>query len=129
MSFLGLDAADDLLVESKRVVRGAVRSFSSSSDAFSFGFMPPPRAMMVRPLRGCVQGCIGLRVEQRTARHAKSFMTIGEAATLLGVSEMTLRRWDKAGKFKARRHPINRYRVYRRAEVLRLRTRIERGVA
>jgi excisionase family DNA binding protein len=55
-------------------------------------------------------------------------MTIGEAALVLGVSEMTLRRWDKAGKFKARRHPINRYRVYKRAEVLRLRARIDKGV-
>jgi excisionase family DNA binding protein len=88
-----------------------------------------PGLTMVRPLRASVQGCIGLRVEHRTAQTASSFMTIGEAAELLGVSEMTLRRWDKAGKFKARRHPINHYRVYRRTEVLRLRARIERGVA
>ncbi len=54
-------------------------------------------------------------------------MTIKEAAELIGVSEMTLRRWDKAGKFKARRHPINRYRVYRRAEVLKLRRKILEG--
>ena len=52
------------------------------------------------------------------------FLTIGEAASLLQVSEMTLRRWDKAGKFKARRHPINDFRVYSRADVERLRKQI-----
>lgn len=56
-------------------------------------------------------------------------LSIGEAASLLGVSEMTLRRWDKAGRFRPHRHPINGYRVYRREDVLRLRQQIERGVA
>jgi excisionase family DNA binding protein len=56
-------------------------------------------------------------------------MTIKDAAALLGVSEMTLRRWDKAGKFRARRHPMNNYRFYRRDDVLSLRRRIERGEA
>jgi len=41
------------------------------------------------------------------------FITIKEAAKLLGVSTLTLRNWDKSGKFKALRHPINNYRVYR----------------
>lgn len=56
-------------------------------------------------------------------------ITIKQAAALLGVSEMTLRRWDKAGKFKARRHPMNNYRFYRRGDVLRLRRKIETGEA
>ena len=56
-------------------------------------------------------------------------ITIKDAAAILGVSEMTLRRWDKAGKFRARRHPINNYRVYRRADVMKLRKRIELGTA
>lgn len=54
-------------------------------------------------------------------------LTISEAAELLGVSEVTLRRWDAAGKFKARRHPINSYRLYRRGDVVRLKRRIEKG--
>jgi excisionase family DNA binding protein len=54
-------------------------------------------------------------------------LTISDAADLLGVSLPTLRRWDEAGKFKARRHPINRYRLYKRTEVMRLRKSIERG--
>jgi excisionase family DNA binding protein len=56
-------------------------------------------------------------------------VTISEAAELLGVSMPTLRRWDEAGKFKARRHPMNRYRMYRRADVLKLRASIARGAA
>lgn len=56
-------------------------------------------------------------------------ITIGEAASILGVSEMTLRRWDKAGKFCPHRHPVNGYRVYRLSDVLKLRKRIESGKA
>lgn len=42
----------------------------------------------------------------------KKLLTIREAAKILGVSPDTLRRWDKAGKFKATRHPMNNYRMY-----------------
>jgi len=51
-------------------------------------------------------------------------LTIKDAATLLGVSEQTLRRWDKAGKLHARRHPMNGYRLYPRAIILALKRRI-----
>jgi len=42
---------------------------------------------------------------------------VGEAATILGVSTKTLRNWDRMGKLKARRHPINGYRIYLREEL------------
>jgi DNA-binding transcriptional MerR regulator len=41
------------------------------------------------------------------------YITIKQAATILGVSPLTLRNWDKSGKFIAARHPINNYRVYK----------------
>lgn len=41
-----------------------------------------------------------------------AFVTLAEAASYLGVSKATLRKWDKEGKLKAVRHPLNRYRVY-----------------
>ncbi len=41
------------------------------------------------------------------------YFSIKEAAEILGVSPLTLRNWDKSGKFKAQRHPMNNYRVYR----------------
>lgn len=47
----------------------------------------------------------------------KSFITIKEAAKILGVSKLTLRNWDKAGKLNALRHPINNYRVYQLEDI------------
>lgn len=41
------------------------------------------------------------------------YFSIKEAAAILGVSPLTLRNWDKNGKFPASRHPMNNYRVYR----------------
>ena len=41
------------------------------------------------------------------------YVTIKEAAYILGVSTLTLRNWDKNGKFPALRHPMNNYRVYK----------------
>lgn len=45
------------------------------------------------------------------------YLTVGEAATTLGVSRSTLRNWDKAGKLKPYRHPVNDYRLYNRKEL------------
>jgi len=47
-------------------------------------------------------------------------LTIGQAAELLGVTTATLRNWDRAGKLKARRHPINKYRLYTKSDIARL---------
>ncbi|MDP3874964.1 MAG: MerR family DNA-binding transcriptional regulator [bacterium] len=41
------------------------------------------------------------------------YFSIKEAANILGVSSLTLRNWDKSGKFPAQRHPMNNYRVYK----------------
>ncbi len=41
------------------------------------------------------------------------YITINEAAKILGVSTLTLRNWDKNGKLRALRHPMNNYRVYK----------------
>jgi DNA (cytosine-5)-methyltransferase 1 len=43
----------------------------------------------------------------------KKYLTIKKTAKLLHVTPLTLRNWDKAGKLRAYRHPINNYRVYR----------------
>lgn len=48
------------------------------------------------------------------------FLTVSEAASTLGVSPSTLRNWDRAGKLKATRHPINGYRLYRREDLAKL---------
>jgi excisionase family DNA binding protein len=66
-------------------------------------------------------------VKRRSAPEPADLITIAEAAKLLAVSLPTLRRWDESGKFPARRHPINGYRMYLRADVARLRKRIVEG--
>ena len=45
------------------------------------------------------------------------YLTVGEAAKFLGVSTNTLRNWDRAGKVKAVRHPVNGYRLYLREDL------------
>jgi excisionase family DNA binding protein len=45
------------------------------------------------------------------------YLTVGNAAAFLGVSKDTLRRWDRDGRLKARRHPMTRYRLYLKAEL------------
>ena len=59
----------------------------------------------------------------------KKFITIKEASEILGVSKDTLRRWDKAGKLRTRRHPMNNFRIYDPAEVEALRKAILEGKA
>lgn len=57
----------------------------------------------------------------------EDLITIAEAARLLCVSQPTMRRWDDIGKFSARRHPINGYRMYLLDDVMKLRKRIVEG--
>lgn len=47
----------------------------------------------------------------------KEFIKIEEASEMLNVTKMTLRRWDKAGKLKAYRHPINNWRLYKKSDI------------
>jgi excisionase family DNA binding protein len=51
-----------------------------------------------------------------------NLVTLAEAASYLGVSKATLRNWDKEGKLKAHRHPLNRYRAYDLNELRSLRS-------
>ena len=46
-----------------------------------------------------------------------NYLTIKKAAKLLGVTPQTLRNWDKSGKLKALRNPINNYRIYRTSDI------------
>lgn len=54
----------------------------------------------------------------------KKLLTIRQAAKMLGVNPDTLRRWDKAEKFKAIRHPMNNYRMYSTQTIEKLKNRI-----
>jgi len=56
-----------------------------------------------------------------------SYMTVKEAAIFLGVSPMTLRRWDNEKKLKATRHPINNYRLYDRKQLEKILKELQPG--
>jgi DNA (cytosine-5)-methyltransferase 1 len=45
------------------------------------------------------------------------YLTLSEAADLIGKSKETLRRWDREGKLSAVREPLSNYRVYKREQV------------
>ena len=47
----------------------------------------------------------------------RRYLKVKEVAKILGVTPLTLRNWDKAGKLKAYRNPINNYRVYKPEDI------------
>lgn len=47
----------------------------------------------------------------------KQFLNVKQVARLLGVTPLTVRNWDKAGKLIAYRHPVNNYRLYKIEDV------------
>lgn len=64
--------------------------------------------------------CIMLRnlsARRRAVAKLGDYLKISDAAAYLGVHPDTLRRWDRAGKLKARRHPVNRFRLYLRSDL------------
>ena len=47
------------------------------------------------------------------------YLKTAEAATLLGVSQNTLRSWAEQGKIPVRRNPANGYRLFKREDLVR----------
>ena len=54
-------------------------------------------------------------------------ITIQDAAKILGVNPETLRRWDRKGKYAAKHHPINGYRLYNEKDIKALMGKIQKG--
>jgi DNA (cytosine-5)-methyltransferase 1 len=57
----------------------------------------------------------------------EGYLRVKEAAELLGVAPNTVRSWGEAGKIPEYRHPINNYRLYKRADLERLLKEIKRS--
>ena len=60
-------------------------------------------------------------------RNLRGYLLIREAASFLGVSQATLRNWDRDGKIAAYRNPANGYRLFRRADLEAFLKRIARS--
>lgn len=58
----------------------------------------------------------------------QNYLRIKQAAEFIGVSESTLRNWERSRKIKTYRHPISRYRLYKKADLEALLKEIERSV-
>jgi DNA (cytosine-5)-methyltransferase 1 len=57
------------------------------------------------------------------------FLTVKSAAELLGVAPNTIRNWDKDGKIPVYRHPISKYRLFKKSDLEVLLRRIEESGA
>jgi len=55
----------------------------------------------------------------------QKYLSIKEAARILGVTTLTLRNWDKKGTLTSYRNPANNYRVYRMDQIEVFTRRIE----
>ncbi len=55
----------------------------------------------------------------------KRYLTVKDVSQLIGVTPLTLRNWDKAGKLKAYRNPLNNYRVYKPEDIELFQRKIE----
>jgi len=66
--------------------------------------------------------------EDDQERQLSEYMTVQQAASMLGVSSSTLRNWDRMGKLKAYRHPFNGYRLYLQTELEKILKDVAQGV-
>ena len=58
--------------------------------------------------------------------HMTEYLKISDTADLLKITKQTLRNWDKQGKLKPYRHPLNNYRLYKKSDLVKLLNRIEK---
>ncbi len=56
-------------------------------------------------------------MERMIVAKLNEYLTVAEAAAYIGCCADTLRRYDRANKLRARRHPITGYRLYLPSEL------------
>lgn len=50
-------------------------------------------------------------------RPIDGYLTISQAAKLVGVTPATLRNWERDGRLMPKRNPMNGYRLYKREDI------------
>jgi len=58
----------------------------------------------------------------------EGFLRVKEASELLGVSPNTVRTWGADGKIPEYRHPVNNYRLYKRVDLEKVISQLEKSV-
>lgn len=66
-------------------------------------------------------------MDKETAK-ISDYLTVDDASNLLGVCKETLRRWDRSGKLKSIRNPLNGYRLYKKEELEKLLNQLSEGL-
>jgi hypothetical protein len=61
-----------------------------------------------------------MTTETMSLLNLEDFISSGQAAKLLGKSTQTIQGWDRQGKLRAYRHPINGFRLYLKADILQI---------
>src|SRR2546426_306870 len=86
-----------------------------------------PGSKVLQPLTS--GGSVAYRgeVSMPSVRNLRDYLLIRDAASFLGVSEATLRNWDREGKIATYRNPVNRYRLFRKADLETLLHKVERS--
>lgn len=56
------------------------------------------------------------------------YMSVKDAAELLGVTPLTIRNWDARGRLVSYRHPINNYRMFKKVDLEAILADIKPGV-
>jgi excisionase family DNA binding protein len=64
-----------------------------------------------------------------SAPNLREYLTVAQAASVLGVAANTVRAWDAAGKLPSRRNPVNGYRLFKRADLEAFLAAIDRNEA
>jgi excisionase family DNA binding protein len=64
----------------------------------------------------------------RSIPNLREYLTVAEAAALLGVAANTVRAWDAAGKLPSRRNPANGYRLFKRIDLEAFLSALDRAV-
>jgi DNA (cytosine-5)-methyltransferase 1 len=59
---------------------------------------------------------------------SEGFLRVKEAAALLDVAPNTVRAWGASGKIPEYRHPVNNYRLYKRADLEQVLAKLRRPV-
>jgi len=57
----------------------------------------------------------------------RHYLTVKDAAAFVGVTANTIRNWGREAKIPEYRHPVNNYRLYKRADLQALLDRTERS--